>query len=285
MRLYTALSLVALPVASLAAQQPPQAQCDSAQAAVSGQPLPASGSTGWSWWITLRACGNEGAVTMAQVVQSPAVMTETDSVRLGHLFYFFYGVRSPDLYTAYTAVAQNAGATVPVRLYSLTALGKLSVPELNFAGRDFVNPSITVCPSMFDMTDSSSTGAPLAAGYTASIYATMKALEAAGGGPAAVRGAAHCWRVRLARGQPLDPATVTLKYVCGNNFLISNQTIGTYSFTFQSVGANVKTSEQGAITASGPGDTPISMLYPSTLRLFYNGVQIQSTPNGHTACP
>jgi hypothetical protein len=195
-RLSRILPVLLLPIGSLAAQEAHRAECDSARAAVIGHPLPATGARGWGWWNALRGCGNEGAVTMAEVLQSPAIISETDSVRLGHLFSEYFGVRSTDLYAAYAALAQDSRAALPVRLYSLTALGKLSAPEFDFGGDEFVNPHLTVCPLTFDMVDSSSIGAPLPADYKTEIYATMKALERATAAPAAVRGAAHCWRVR-----------------------------------------------------------------------------------------
>lgn len=281
----TTMMFSALFAVSLEAQQPTQAQCDSAQASVTAQPLPPQGSSAWGSWATLHYCGNQGAVTLAQVLQAPAVLSASDAMALAHLFHFFGGVRSPDLYNAYIAVAQSATASPQVRVDAIEALGNQSRPLLGFMADDYLNPSLTICRATYPATDSSSTGAPMPAGFQSSIYSTMKAIEATAGAPTVVRGAAHCWRVSLAKYEPLDTTTITLTYVCQNLFRIMNPNINSYTFTYQSVGANVLMSEKGSITALGFGVTPLSMLYPSTVRLFYNGTQIQSKPNGHTACP
>ena len=283
---YFACTLLVLCASSASAQQPTQAQCDSALAAVSGQRLPSSDPTvaDWRGWRTLRDCGNEGALAMAQAVQSAVVLTESDSLRLYDLFTTWWGVRSPDLYSAYTSVAQNASAVLPLRVLAINALGKFSLPEVTFFG-SVLDPRATVCAPSFGNVDSTDVGAPLPSGFKSSVYATMKAIEADHSGPVTVQGAAHCWRVWLSQTQPFDPTTITLSYVCGNTFRITNTSANTYRFTYQSVGANVLTSESGTIYGKAFGPTNFTMLYFSTVRLFYNGTLLQSKANGKTVCP
>jgi hypothetical protein len=220
---------------------------------------------------------------MAQAVQSSPVLTETDSLRISGLFAMWWGLRSPDLMSAYTSVAENASAGVPLRVLTINALGKLSRTSVEFFGP--TDPSALACSVGADyISDSTNVGSPLPAGYKTSIYNTMKAIEADLSGPVAVRGVAHCWRVWLGRYEPLDISTITLSYVCGTTFRIANPNANGYVFTFQSVGANVLTSQNGVIKAAGFGNTDFSMIYPGTLRLFYKGTLIQTKPNGGTAC-
>jgi len=281
MRAFSIVLVVALASsAPLSAQT--QAQCDAAADSVVGKPLPNVKSLTWAYWGRLTRCGATGLNAIASHLATAVFAAESNDDRIGSFFSTVMGIRSGQMYAAYTTLAQNAAATKPIRVGAIEALGTIVTPGSGFNPKDFKHPFPLICGPGQGVIRALGDSTSLPANYRATAAATMESIEEDQSSPAQVRGAAHCFFIGIASRLPFNPAKLKLFYVCGNKFRIRNQNPveATVYFT---VGKDTATHH--VLVGPLAENSPLTVSNDGKLRIFYNGQEVDSKANGNTPCP
>lgn len=262
------------------AQLPPSpSACARAATAVDGARLP-DGSDTTLFWYVLAGC-KTGSAAAANALQSPALRSETDPVRVGDFFKLFYGLRSADLFAALQSTLLDDATGPVLKRAAIRAFGAMHTP-IEFREADFLRQAPPSCGYGPLPTEFVPSGNPrdLPADYLAQIIRTMRAVETDESNARDVRGAAHCWRVELEVPPPPSPKKVKLQHVCGQTFRVKNE-----NATHVIVTARVEgTTEAHSFIVSADSAFRFTLWRPGRVLLFMNGVQIDKKEAGNDKC-
>jgi len=266
----------------LAAQfNPSPARCDSAITFVTDAPLPSTSSREWNNWYTVVRCGSSGARAAASVLNQANVRQEQDAARVRQFFRFVAGTQSSELLGAYQAASIDAAASLPIRLGSLDNMTALVSPGLTIDSTDPTRFLGGSCPRTDRPWDLHPGVADPPATTYFSVLATVRAVAQDAGAPALLHNVADCWRQILERDAPVNVTTIRLTYMCGTKFRIRNPNLASIDVQYDVYG----TTESGVLAVLGGEDYFFWTENTGTVRLFYQGVLIQTKANGNTTCP
>lgn len=273
---------------TLPAQTPPSCT-DIASRVSAGQPGPDD-------LALLMDCPAERGPAFASYLQT--LRASTDQTTLEEPFALANIFRDADVYEALSSIAVDAGASELVRNLSLLALifYENGSSSLTYAGLTAV-PDGGVCQvgGLGEIEDHLVIGSPLPADHQARAGALAANLARNAAVPASVRSAARCLAA-AARFQLLpgleslvggDATKIAAAYACGNKFVVRNG-----NFTPENVTYQVQKSREQATLVVPPrtqtkafGEVSFVTSTKATIKIIYNGRQIQTEANKNIACP
>lgn len=257
---------------------PTEAECIAAAAALDG------GNHDASSWNRLSGCGTRGGNALARALR--AGLAETDSIYLLALYNTSASIKDSAVFKAGLFVSNQASATAPARIISLLvglsqvepAIGlKLSVGlgSLWSPGVGLNCPFAVYEPRKYHSTTFLSGEAKQQLANRADDVRLSSA-------PQAVREFAGCVRQTLLPSVPrvINPASISLSYVCGNRFRVENNSADWLKVTW-----NMEIwSDTGAFDVGPHASFTFSTRSIGSVRLYQNGVFVKSKANGGTTC-
>lgn len=278
---YLTLSLTVGLAERVAAQSP--AKCDSATALASGYPLPPAASHDWNAWRLVASCGaSQGVGTLVAALASPQIVTETDPAKLNELFEIFDGRLDGTLFAAYTDAVSSSNGSDAFRIAAMRALGSMVEPNLDtwlpLAGSN--NRGCTIGSRRLDRR--ARTASTLPADALARVIATVSAV-ATSDASARVKLTAGCWQEMLEFNVPIDPRKISISYVCGNNFRVTNANPNGVDLNYI-VGNHMDSGEFG-VRGRGQYELTVSIVSEaSTVSIYLGKKMIGRQANGGTVC-
>jgi hypothetical protein len=266
----------------LAAQfTPSAARCDSAITFVTDAPLPSTSSREWNNWETVALCGLSGARAAASVLGQANVRQEQDAARVWQFFRFLAGIQSSDLLGAYQAASIDAAASLPIRLGSLDNMTMFVSPRVTIDSSDPTRFLSGPCPLGGRSSGLLPGVSDLPSTTYQSVLATIRSVAQDASAPTLLHNVADCWRRILERNASVNVTTIRLTYMRGTKFRIRNPNVAPIDVQYDVYG----TTESGVLAVLGGEDYFFWTENTGTVRLFYQGVLIQTKANGNTTCP
>jgi hypothetical protein len=244
----------------------------------------AAGARGGVHWRYIDNCGATGAAALAS--RLTAITGETDTVYLRELLPALTSVRTPGLFQASRALANNTSATTAARVVGLaTLISQYSVPRDFISGNGWATtlntPRGRNCMLGYAGGDYRYEMA-LPTGYEAAMAATLDSIELRPGENAVIHDLAACAR-RLIDEVPVNPpaSALTMTYVCGTRFLVGNTSVRPAELTY-TVSSDTILYDLYVKPAS---NAEFFTLRSGTVTLMLNGVAILTAQNGGKGCP
>ncbi len=280
------LALCMLAVASTMRAQlfvapPSQAACDGARSAL------AAGSSTWDDVSVLPACQNSALPIRDAIAAARQV---ADTTRLSVLKSLASALVDSRVAAALLSVGTDAASTEQAKIYLLTALISQVAPR--GLVRDLISDQV---PSV--LTGSCSGGAssaqtpvdiPLTLTDKQRIHDASVALFRGPSTSSRVRWIAACLqdKVTLDFTPSATPSGIQLTYLCGNRFRVRNSNYAEVALTWDVYGSsdNGQESVPAARLDKAFIDQNFVTNVRGTVRLFFNGVLVQTKANGGVAC-
>lgn len=239
-------------------------------------------------------CGVRGGIELAAALN--AARLESDPARIDAITRGLDGFLDQAVFTAALAIVADAAASTPARLGGILALaGHLdpgshpgSIARMGAVAPDGETP---LCAYPATSHTSFWTGAQLQANYRATAVAALRALATSPSAPLQLRAAARCAAPSGDPGPSISiptasPSQIRLTYICGNSWRVRNSDLAGYLLTFDVYNQG----ESGSVDvlardpSMGSYDVYFGTVKKGTVRLFHNGVLIQTKANGNKVC-
>ena len=264
---------------SAAAQSP--AKCDTATVLVSNHRLPAAFAHDWNAWDLVASCGSSrGVSTFVSALKSPVIVTELDASRLRRLFEVFDGRLEGTLFAAYTDAVSNGGGSDAFRIAAMRALVGMVEPDLEIR-LPRVGSAQQSCGTAGRMYGRDRTSSTLPADAFERVIAAVSDVTTSGAAPR-VKLAAACWQALLERELPDDVHKISISYVCGNKFRVTNNNHNPNGVDLNYVVGNNLDSGEFGVRGKGTYDLMVSDA--GTVSIYLGRTLIASQANGGTVC-
>jgi hypothetical protein len=275
------VGLIALPAYG---QGVSNSDCTTAAGFVSGRPLPARGDTTDISWSTLALCQSLGETAALQALQSPVVISETDTARVLQFIALFGRRRTIDFFNAWQAVLLNPVASDAFKRSALRAYGSAYSPGVGFTQASMSATSAATCG--FSNVDDPPALASLPTGSVNQIVSTMAAVAANTANSSTLRGQANCWMLTLRVDIAPVAAMIHGAYVCGNTFAITNSNPAQVIINADVIPPSaLQKIEHHSSVISGNGSVwNLPALIRGNLRLTLNATVFQTVINTGTVC-
>jgi hypothetical protein len=265
------------------AQPMTAAECQAAAGAIS--PADPSGAS----WSRVAQCGSVGGTALANALS--AARAVTDSVYLRSLLSASSRIRDPNLFAMTLSVAEDRTASDAARIIAmLIALQQVNNHNDLAIGLSWSNavtyPWGTSCQQLVSGHEggqySSETSLPanaavqLGTRLDAIVFASPPNLQA-------VIDPAKCVRARISAEAPdsVDPVSITLSYVCGNMFRVTNTSPKWIDASY----VVVRSTESGDLEVAPNTSKDFEVDRTGTVTLTYLGKVIRQAANSATVCP
>lgn len=280
MRCHASL-LVALVVLSAPTSSSAQSVCGKAQAALR------SDSASLEEVLPVLSCpGASGDIATALT----RIQSSTEPARLSTTFSLAAGLRDDAVARRLSALVESPATSEPARAWALYALTRqLSRASMPPTPDDASLRTVDhTCMVVNLSVDQSVPGRPVAAATIRRGYDLAVALFRNVAESPRVRSLANClWFATVRQVQTVPTAEdLSLSYICGRVFEVGSKHLGVAKLTWDVEGS----SEHGSVTlgnlslAGRIASQRIVTRSPGTLRLYLNGVLVQSAPDRRIGC-
>jgi len=280
--LFAGIGLAVMASASVA-QSPGRPPLTSAECQTAAQALAAGSRQTWRW-ERVAECGASGAAALSAALG--AARASTDSVLLSALFRTGSRVRDAALWQASLNLAADRSAAVPARVVGMmVAVAQYEpglIPVEPTWTRFVTVPMGTAC--RFERSEQSGWTSDLGvqSGYLESTAAALDARSVDATESPVIRELAACLRAYLSGvPQTVDPALITLAYVCGTKYRVANASPFPVTVSY----ALFHGSERGELPVPPNGAAFIVTNFVYGITLYYQGQAIREAQNGGTTCP
>jgi hypothetical protein len=261
--------------------QPTQTECDAARAALLSQ------TTNLASVEFLPRCPN-GTVAIRTAVLATRQIANPEVLRVA---YIVSGIAADDgLVNAALDVANDASATELARTWALYTAGGQAQPATRMPRPDapVVGSVDRPCGMNAFSSAAEPAGAPIAPTTLARLHTISLTLFRNSSLPPRVRRMALCANTAVLSlyTPPVLASDIQLTYLCGNRFRLRNRSFQDVDVRWEVYNTTDRGEESiGSATALIPNfDQTFTTELRGTVRLFYNGVLIQTKANGGTVC-
>ena len=265
------------------AQTPGRPALTAAECQVAAQALGAGSRETWRW-ERIAECGSNGAAALTAALT--AARSTTDSVFLSALFRTASRVRDTGLWQASMNLGADKSAAVPARVVGMLVSAAQYEPGLipveSSWARFVTVPIGTACRLERSEQTGWTSDLGIQTDYLQSTAGALSATSVDQTEPAVVRELAGCLRAYLSEvPQVIDPALITLEYVCGTKYRVSNASPFRITVSY----ALFHGPERGELTVPPNGSAFIVTNYVYGISLFYQGQAVREAQYAGTACP
>jgi hypothetical protein len=263
--------------------QPVSAErCTQAVATVQANPLPELGDLDWYGWEDLRRCGAIGERQFRAALASKEIRTSTDTLRVRQLLFLWAGYRAPEIVRAYTELAVAPSSTTLARRDAVRLLGTFVVGNMDFDPEALAARPTPQCHPYPSLGFWAADAPPMTSTFLQEMVETFQSIESAATVPADIQALARCWRRESLRRIPPTTMSFSLRYVCGNTFVVRNFHLAPQSVRLEVLGSD----ETMRFMISGDGaERRFSTEARGTVQLWLGTTLTQSTENRNTRCP
>ena len=252
-------------------------KCETAAFVVSRSKLPPAIAPDWNAWRVVANCGRMDVFVAS--LASPQVTSETDTDRLTVLFSIYAGRLDGTLFTAYSNAVLSNAASDAFRVEAMRALGGLVFPSLDIR----ISPAGAAPPvcrvGARRLVDGDATPSTLPSDAFARGTATFTSVAITGNSPA-VRFAAKCWQDLLERHTPVDLSKISISYICGTKYRVTNGNHRGVALNFK-VGA---TADSGEFGVPKSGEYLLTVATMGAISVYEGTKFIGSATNGGATC-
>lgn len=275
------LLLLALPTQAFAQERVPvtPADCSAASTALTSLPTPLPTADAW---VTATACGAQGGTALAIAI--PSLASKSDTLLLSAALNNLSSIKDGAVFAALLLLAKNTAAQPAARMTAFQGLLAEFDPSLQLTSSIGVSPeSSGGCRPVSVANGAQATGNPMPSDFVTQLGTAAASVAATSSAPTTVKNAARCVLrlIRPTSGPAIDPAKLSLTYVCGRRFKIQNTNPDgvTLQFTVND------TLQQGDLGVPGAKTVTLVTAVVGTVRLYLAGQLIQTRANGGTTCP
>jgi hypothetical protein len=272
-----------------------QEGCQQAAQTAVANPLSLEGRAALS---RLRLCGATGGQGFANVLNSHRM--STDTMLLEQITFFLRTFRDGNVFGTAAAVANDQNASPQARVFAFRVLHWALVPSLILQYGDLASPELLCFRVPSAILEGIRRGSAMPSNYVNTIKGVTQTVLADSAADPRVRSAARCvrswenrplitdendprWAVPAA---PVNPYTITLSYVCGNQFRVRNTAPYGVTVTYRVV----ETPETGSVVVPakdpvlGHADAFFTTQIQGFVVLRWMEKVVDNKPNGNIPC-
>jgi hypothetical protein len=259
------------------------AECQAAASTI--RPTDPSGAS----WSRVAQCGSVGGTALANALD--AARTATDSVYLRSLLSVGSRIRDPNLFAMALGIANDRAASDASRIIAmLIALQQVDNHNDLAMGLSWsqtvTDPWGTSCRQLVPEHEGARYNSETALPANAAVQLGARldsVIFAAPPNSPAVTDVAKCVRVQMSGATPdsVDPGSITLSYVCGNTFRVTNASAKWIDVGYAVVNSN----ETGDLEVAPNSSRNFEVDIKGAVALTYLGQVVRQTANGGAVCP